>query len=212
MNALLDADTLVVSQRAKLVELTNQYDIRDPEGTELGSIHQTGQSKLRKAARFMTSLDQFLTHHLSVHDASGVTLMVLSRPAKLVKSRVLVEGGDGRRIGDIVQDNVFGKIRFDLTDNRGERLGEIRAENWRAWDFSIVDHDGRAVARIDKTFVGVLKAVFTTADHYVVHIDPDLDGDLRLLVVAAAAAIDTALKQDARGLDITDVADIAGIG
>lgn len=31
-------------------------------------------------------------------------------------------------------------------------------------------------------------------------------------MVAAAAAIDTALKQDARGLDITDVADIAGIG
>ena len=39
MAALLTADTLVVSQRAKLVELTNQYEITDRHGAALGVAH-----------------------------------------------------------------------------------------------------------------------------------------------------------------------------
>jgi uncharacterized protein YxjI len=211
MGALLTANTLVVNQRPKLVELTNQYDIHDAHGGELGTIRQQQQRRLRKIARFATSVDQFLTHHLSVYDADDRVLLQVTRPAKLVKSRFAVRAGDGRRVGDIVQDNVFGKIRFSLTGGDGHRLGQIRAENWRAWDFSIVDRDDREVARIDKKFVGVMRAAFTTADNYIVHVDPALDGDLRLLVVAAAAAVDTALKQDPRGLDMTDIADITRI-
>jgi hypothetical protein len=108
-------------------------------------------------------------------------------------------------VGEIVQKNVFGKIRFELVGAGGQPLGEIQAENWRAWDFAIVDVTGKEIGRIDKKFVGVLKAVFTPADNYVVDIDPSVQGDLRLMAVAAASAVDTALKQDSRGLDVTDV-------
>ena len=211
MTDLLTTPTLVVSQRAKLVELTNQYEIRDADGAPIGRIEQEGQSGARKVLRFVTDIDQFLTHRLSVYDAAGRKVVALKRPAKLFKSRVLVEDGHGRSIGTIVQQNVFGKIRFDLLGPAGERMGQIRAENWRAWDFSIVDHTGTEVARIDKKFVGVLKATFTAADNYIVDISPLLQGELRLLVIAAATSVDTALKQDARGLDLTDIGDIADV-
>jgi uncharacterized protein YxjI len=207
MAALLLADTLVVSQKAKLIELTNQYEIHGADGAALGYLQQEGQSTLRKVVRFMSTVDQYLTHRLSVYDAEHVKVLELTRPAKLVKSRVHVNDGQGRKVGDIVQQNVFGKIRFDLVGAHGDHVGQIRAENWRAWDFSIVDRDETEVGRIDKKFVGVLKAVFTTADNYIVHLDPRLGGDLRLLAIAAAAAVDTALKQDSRGLDVTDLAD-----
>jgi uncharacterized protein YxjI len=206
MTQLLSADKLVVSQKAKLVELTNQYGIRGADGTDLGYVQQEGQSKLPKVFRFVSDLDQFLTHRLSVYDSAHNKVLQLTRPAKLMKSRLLVEDGEGRKVGDIVQNNVFGKIRFDLVGAQGENLGQIRAENWRAWDFSIVDQAGMEVGRIDKKFVGVAKAVFTNADNYVVDISPELEGDVRLLVIAAATAVDTALKQDARGLDVTDFA------
>jgi hypothetical protein len=48
MTSLLEAPRLVINQKAKLVELANQYLIRDPEGNELGSVQEEGQSKLRK--------------------------------------------------------------------------------------------------------------------------------------------------------------------
>jgi uncharacterized protein YxjI len=207
MTALLGADTLVVSQKAKLVELTNQYEIHDAEGATLGYVEQEGQRRSRKVLRFVTAVDQFLTHRLSVYDAAHTKVLELTRPAKLIKSRLTVNDGHGRPVGEIVQQNVFGKIRFSLVGASGDDVGEIRAENWRAWDFSIVDRDGTEIGRIDKRFVGVMKAVFTTADNYVVSLDPRLDGDIRLLVIAAAAAVDTALKQDPRGIDIADLAD-----
>jgi hypothetical protein len=46
-----------------------------------------------------------------------------------------------------------------------------------------------------------LKNSFTTADNYVVQIHERLADPLRSLVVAAAVSIDTALKQDQRGLN-----------
>jgi uncharacterized protein YxjI len=209
MNNLLNADRLVISQKPKLIELVNQYHIKDADGRDLGYIQQEGQSKLKKIFRFATDVDQFLTHRLAVYDSDGTKVLQMTRPAKILKSRLRVEDGSGRPVGEIAQRNVFGKIRFDLTGSDGAVLGEIRAENWRAWDFAIVDTSGTEVGRIDKKFVGVLKAVFTPADNYVVDIDTSLDGDLRLMTIAAAAAVDTALKQDARGFSVTDALDFS---
>lgn len=158
---MLGADTLVVSQKAKLVELTNQYEIHGSDGATLGYVEQERQSRTRKVLRFVTAVDQFLTHRLSVYDAAHTKVLELTRPAKLIKSRLTVNDGHGWRVGEIVQQK----------------------------------------------FVGVMKAVFTTADNYVVSLDARLDGDLRLLVTAAAAVVDTALKQDPRGIDIGDLAD-----
>ena len=200
---LLTAPRLVVSQKPKLVELTNQYQVSDVNGASLGYVEQEGQSKVRKALRFVTDVDQFLTHRLSIYDAEGNKVLAITRPAKVFKSRFEIEDGAGRRIGGITQKNVFGKIGFEVNDASGTMVGAIKAENWRAWDFSVVDAGGREVGRIDKRFVGVLNAVFTPADNYVVDISDEVSGDHRLLTVAAALAVDTALKQDARGFSVT---------
>ena len=205
MSELLTADRLVVSQKAKLIELVNQYSVQDGEGAELGFIQQEGQSKKRKVLRFVTNVDQFLTLRLSLYDSNNTKLLEITRPAKLLKSKLRVEDGAGRLVGGIIQKNVFGKIHFDLVGSQDQILGQIKAENWRAWDFSIVDSTGKEVGRIDKKFVGVLKAAFTPADNYIVDIDSSLSGDLRLLAIAAATAVDTALKQDSRVPSVTDL-------
>jgi uncharacterized protein YxjI len=202
MSSLLEMNRMFVNQKAKLIELTNEFHIRDEEGNDVGMVREEGQSKAKKVLRFVSQVDQFLTHKYAVYEANGDKILDMVRPAKLMKSRVEVHEANGRKVGDIVQKNVFGKIRFDL-DGTGGNLGQIRAENWRAWDFAIVDSSEREVARITKKFVGVAKALFTTADNYIVDIQPDVSGDLRLMVLAAAVGVDTALKQDDRGLSLT---------
>lgn len=191
---------MIINQKAKLIELTNEYKILDEDGNAVGTIRQEGQSGLKKLARFVSSLDQFMTHKLSVYDSNDNKVLELERPRKIVKSKLLVTDGAGRKAGEIVQKNVFGKIRFDLEDSSGGHLGQIRAENWRAWNFSIVDQGEREIGRITKTWEGLMKTAFTTADNYLVEIDPGVVGDLRLLALASAAGVDTALKQDSRGL------------
>jgi uncharacterized protein YxjI len=190
---------LVVNQKAKLIEINNEYAIYDGNGRQLGAVRQVGQSMLKKAARVLTSYDQFMTHKLQVVDMAGTVLLAITRPAKVFKSRILINDSVGREVGQVVQQNVIGKIRFSL-EAGGEPIGSINAENWRAWNFSVRDHTDTEVARITKTWEGLAKTMFTTADNYVVQIHRPLEEPLRTLVVASALSVDTALKQDKRGL------------
>lgn len=193
--SLLTQDRFFVNQKAKFIEITNQYEIRDESGMTLGHVQQVGQSKARKVLRFATNLDQFLSHHYELTDATGAKVAELTRPGTVWKSKVLVKDGTGRDIGQLAQKKVIGKVNFEMTGAMGEKVGEIRAENWRAWDFSIVDANEREIGRVTKKFAGVAKEFFTTADNYMVEIDPSIQGDLRIMTVAAAACVDTALKQ-----------------
>jgi uncharacterized protein YxjI len=195
---LLSQQLFVVNQKAKLIEVNNEYAIFDRAGVQIGSVRQVGQSTLKKVMRVVSSVDQFMTHHLQVVDAGNNVVLKLTRPAKFVKSKVIVENGLGNEIGQIVQKNALGKIRFGLMSG-GAEIGSINAENWRAWNFNIQDAGGNEIARITKTFEGVLKTAFTTADNYVVQVHHPLPDPLRQLVVAAALSVDTALKQDQRG-------------
>jgi uncharacterized protein YxjI len=195
---LFTEPVLVVNQKVKLIEMANEYAVFDQHGHQIGAVAQVGQSTLKKAVRFLSSMDQFMTHRLELRDANHQTVLRLTRPAKVVKSRVVVERPDGQPVGEIVQDNVFGKIRFAFVVD-GQQIGGIQAENWRAWNFSVTDHAGTEVARISKTWEGLAKTMFTTADNYVVQIHFRLPEPLLSLVVAAALTVDLALKQDARG-------------
>ena len=190
---------LVVNQKAKLIEITNQYAVFDQHGRQIASVNEVGQNAAKKVLRALTSVDQFMTHRLEIHDGAGGVLLRLTRPAKVFKSTVVVGDGPGNEIGRIVQENVFGKIRFDLQAG-GMTIGSIKAENWRAWNFRIEDAAGTEVARITKTWEGLAKQMFTTADNYVVQLHYTLPSPLLQLVVASALSVDTALKQDSRGL------------
>lgn len=189
---------LVVNQKAKLIEVNNEYAIYDQNGVQIGAVRQVGQSMAKKVIRVLGSYDQFFTHKLQVVDMQGTVLLALTRPAKLVKSRVIVQDGHGNEVGAVVQQNAIGKIRFSL-EAGGRAYGSINAENWRAWNFNIRDDQDVEVARVTKTWEGLAKTVFTTADNFVVQIHRPLEEPLRTLVVASSLAIDTALKQDSRG-------------
>jgi uncharacterized protein YxjI len=198
--SLFTEPVLVVNQRTKLIELSNQYSVYDQDGNVIALVNQVGQSSLKQAARLVSSLDQFLTHKLEITAPSGEVLLRLTRPKKIVKSSVIVSDADDNEIGRIVQRKAIGKIRFAL-ESAGRTVGMIKAENWKAWNFRIEDGDDQEVARITKTFEGIMRTAFTTADNYVVQIHQDIPEPLHSLVIASAVSVDTALKQDDRGFN-----------
>lgn len=196
---ILTEPILVVNQKAKLIELNNQYSVFDQHGTQIAAVNQVGQSTAKKVMRLVSSLDQFMTHKLQVTDVSGGVVLQITRPAKVMKSTVIVSDADDRELGRVVQQNMIGKINFGLMAD-GQQLGTIKAENWRAWNFRIENAAGQEIARVTKTFEGIAKTMFTTADNYVLQITQRAPEPLNSLVVASALSIDTALKQDSRGL------------
>src|SRR3954471_23437581 len=195
---LFSEPILVVNQKAKIIEINNEYAIYDQNARQIAAVREVGQSGLKKAVRLLSSYDQFLTHKLQIVDMGGTPLLTLTRPAKVMKSRIIVQDPAGNEIGQMVQQNMFGKIRFAL-ESGGQTIGSANSENWRPWSVSTRDHPESEVARVTKTWEGLAKTMCTTADNYVVQIHRPLQGALQALVVAAALSVDTALKQDSRG-------------
>ena len=51
MTGLLEHDVLVISQKAKLIEMTNEYRMLDPEGARSGrSVRKVSRSRRRCSA------------------------------------------------------------------------------------------------------------------------------------------------------------------
>lgn len=196
---IFEQPVLVVNQKAKLIELNNEYAIYDQNGTQIGAIRQVGQTAFKKLLRFLGGLDQFFTHSLQLVDTAGNIVLTVTRPAKFFKSKVHITDGAGNPVGSIIQQNMVGKIRFSF-EAGGQTIGSLNGENWRAWNFNMQDTAGNEIARITKTWEGAMKTMFTTADNYVLQIHAPLAEPMRSLVVASAVSVDLALKQDARGL------------
>ena len=164
MSDLLSHNVLVISQKAKIIEMTNEYRVFDDAGIQIGTIREVEQSTTKKAVRLFSGVDQFLTHKLGVFDRDGQQVLMLERPAKLLKSEIKVSDAEGTERGAILQDNVVGKKHFALVDGRGDRIGSIDGENWMSWDFAIHDSTGVEAGRITKKWAGILKEGYTTAD------------------------------------------------
>lgn len=189
---------LVVSQKTKFIGVNTEYTVSDQHGERIGAVTEVGRSRVKNALSAMPSANA--ARRMNVVDQRGVVVLTLTRPAKVLKSTLIVRAVDGSEIGQIVQKNVglFGKVRFSL-ESQGQSLGTMHAENWTAWDFSIQDVGGREIARITKTWAGWAKERFTKSDNYVVEINLPVEEPLHSLVIAASLAVDTALKETNAG-------------
>ena len=189
---LTDHSKFVVDQKAKLIELRNEYSIYDDQGNTIGSVKQIGQPALIRVLRLFIKTDSLLGIKLEIREASGAVALLLHKPA--FRITCTISSPNGTAIGRIAAKIRVGKARMAITDPAGNMLAEIRAENLRAWNFNVQDVQGRLIARVDKKWAGA-RELFTTADKYRVELDPNLGDPLRSLVVASCLAIDTLLKQ-----------------
>jgi len=196
--ALLSAPALAVDQNFKWVDISTTYDILDRNGVTVGTVAETGQNGARKALRFMSNMDKFLSRQFEIRDAAGVPFLVLSRGTKVVKAKVTVARPDGTPIGEIVQQQVIGHISFDLVAG-GYPVGHLTAEGWYAFTFKITDHTGAEVGRIARDGLGLTLSVLGGSDHYYVEFFRPLPEPLRSLAVSAALTANTLLNPDAHG-------------
>ena len=185
----LDEPVLVVNQKGKFLEVNAEYAVHDRAGRQVGTVREVGQSLAKKALAHNNR-----TRRFHVLDAHGNELVSLTRPTVWIKAKMVVRGSSGREIGQIARTLSFDYSRFKLQAD-GRTVGTIKGENSRQSDFSIQDASGAEIGRITRTHAGVLKEVLTKADNYVVEIHRPLEEPLRSLVMAAALAVDTALRQ-----------------
>jgi SAM-dependent methyltransferase/uncharacterized protein YxjI len=190
--SLLAQRVLVVRQKLKLVELRNDYDVLDQSGRQVGAVVQASQSPLAFLARLFTSWDVTLPVTLHILGPGATPELIVHKPWFTWRCQVVRP--DGLPLGEITKQVRLGRARFALLDPRGARLGEVRAQNWRAKDFSVLDGAGQPIARVTKRWAG-LRELFTDADSYVIEVSPYAVDPLRSLAVATCLVIDIVMKQ-----------------
>ena len=192
VGSLLAQQVLIVKQKLKLVELRNDYAVLDQSGRQIGAVVQATQSPLAFLARVFTSWDVTLPITLHILGPGAVTELIVHKPWFTWRCQVVRP--DGVVLGEITKQIRLGRARFSLLDPRGARLGEVRARNWRAKDFSVLDGAGQPIARVTKRWAG-LRELFTDADTYVVEVSPSAVDPLSSLAVATCLVIDVVMKQ-----------------
>lgn len=197
MHPLLARERLVINQKAKLFELSNQFAILDEAGERIGAVEQVDQSPLHKVVRIFSNLDAALPITLEVRDAGGVGVLRIVKPWFRITCSVVQPGG--AVLGTIRKQIKLGKARFELAGPTGQVLGAVLAQNWRARDFSVRDAADVEVARVTKKWAGLGKELFTDADHYAIEVNPALGDPLRSLAIGSCLAIDSIMKQKDSG-------------
>lgn len=190
---------LVVNQKAKIMELTSEYGIFNQSGEQIGAVRQVGQSALKKVARAFVNVDAMMTHTLDIVDMAGNLQLRITKPRAMMKPKVIVENSSGQVLGELVTKLRIGKLQVKLMVH-DQQQGMIFAENFRAWNFHVDNAQGQQIATITKTWEGLAKMMFTTADNYVVQLTQELQDPLHSLVLASSLAIDLMVKQNDNGL------------
>lgn len=195
--ALLTHPVFVVEQQASVFGMDTEYDIYDAEGRVIAAVRRVGQSAARKAFRMVSKIDEYLGHAFEVTDRDGTVLMRLERPARFLKSRVVVSEPNGTEIGEIAQLNSIGRPRFGLT-SRGTPVGELRGKSISDRTFRILDTNERRVGFVSRK-VDEIRHLMHTEDSYAVSIEPDVSCLLRKLAIAAGIGLDLAFQHSDDG-------------
>ncbi len=111
---LLAHSKFVVDQKAKLIELRNEYSIYDESGNRIGSVMQVGQSFLTRLLRLVLKGDSLLGVKLEIREANGAVALLLHKPA--FRITCAVSRPNGTVIGRIAAKIRLGKARMAITD------------------------------------------------------------------------------------------------
>ena len=193
MDKFFSCNTLVIDEKIAAFKLSNAYKVYDSEGNEIGAIQEHKPFINILLGMFLSK--GMMPFELNILNEEGKRIAQLKRGLTFMMSRVQIFNEAGNLVGAFQQKFSL-KPKFQLLAPDGSEIATIKGD-WRAWNFDITDAAGNKIGSVDKKWNGIAKEMFTTADKYMVNIDPSLtDENKRIAIASVAAAIDMILKED----------------
>ena len=181
-----------IDERVAFLKFTNSYKVYNSDGIQIGNIQQSMSGGL-KFLSFILSKSLFPLK-LDIKDMDDNTLATIKRGWTFFMSKIQVLDSAGNVIAHIKQKFRLLKPSFTILNPNEEEIGIITGD-WKAWNFSINDFEQKQIGTITKKWAGILKEAFTTADKYIVSINPDVPMEQKIPIISAAITIDMVLKE-----------------
>ncbi|MDR2839649.1 MAG: hypothetical protein LBV75_00050 [Paludibacter sp.] len=182
-----------IDEKVAAFKFTNTYKVFDSDSRHIGNIKQKMSAGLKVLSLFLNKA--MFPFRLDIIDNENNLLASVTRGWTFFMSTISVSDSDANTIAIIKQKFKFFKPEFRILDIHNEEIAIIKGD-WKAWNFSINDSKDKLIGTINKKWAGVFKETFTTADKYIVSIEPDVAEDSKkIAIVATAITIDMVLKE-----------------
>jgi uncharacterized protein YxjI len=196
MNSVLNKNVFLVKEHVALFKAANSFDIYDPENQQI--IMQCREENLgffTKMFRF-SDYKRMTPFDIDIRTSAGEKILTVKRGVSFFLSRVDVLDDKGMLIGKFKQKLFSIGGKFEVLDANGRSLCMLKGR-WTSWDFKFVSSDNKEFATVTKKWAGFGKEFFTSADNYVLQINPEVPENhpLRQLILAAVMCIDLVLKE-----------------
>jgi uncharacterized protein YxjI len=186
-------DDYFIDEKVVFLKFSNAYRVFDSQGNIIGAIKETMPAPLKLLSLLVSKA--FFPFKLDIMDAEENVLATIRRGWTLFMSRIRVLNAEGKTLALINQQFKLFKPTFHILALDESPIASITGD-WKAWNFSIQDSGENQIGTISKKWNGILKEAFTTADKYIVSINPGAaENAKKIAIVATAITIDMVLKE-----------------
>lgn len=195
MNPILNRSMFFVKEHVGMFKASKNFDILDPESKAIILIcREENMPFFTKMLRF-SDYKRMTPFAIDIKTPEGKTLITVKRGWTFFRSVVEVFDENGQLVGTFRQKMLSIGGKFDLLAPDGSLMCTLRGK-WTSWDFTF-ERDNQQFVRVTKKWAGFGKELFTTADNYMLSIEPSVapNDPMRQLIIASVMCIDLVLKE-----------------
>jgi uncharacterized protein YxjI len=195
MNAVLKQNLFFVKEHRGILKASNNYDIYDPQTQQMiMTCREENLGFFTKLFRF-SDYKSMTPFNLVIKDLNQHQVVRVQRGFSWFRSKVNVYDENDVLLGWFRQRLLTIGGKFDVYDASGTMICTLKGK-WHSWDFKFVDGD-HEFAAVSKKWAGLGRELFTTADNYMLTIDPSIGASdsRRPMILAAVMCIDFVLKE-----------------
>ncbi|MGY8655364.1 MAG: phospholipid scramblase-related protein [Verrucomicrobiia bacterium] len=194
---LLDYNQFFIKEHVGAFKLTDAYDILDPETETKIGIAREEPPGWAKFLRLVVN-KRLMPTTINVYEADEQTIAFsIRRSFALFAPKIPITDATGQEIGHFKGKTFALKAGFYVNDPQGNRFAEVKGD-WKAWTFRFMDSSEREIGTVSKKWAGMAKEFFTSADNYMIDINPDVAANpvSKILLLAAGLAVDMIFKEN----------------
>jgi uncharacterized protein YxjI len=191
---MLERNTFVVKQKAKLLSSRNSYEILDEGGKLIGTAEQKTGALAMIIGMVLGPPNTQIDFREKTD--SGEPLVFTVRRVGLIFKKVQVVDAQGTVVGTYKAKRFSISGGFHVYDKDGKHVAEIRGQLLKS-NYTFFQPDGKTeMGKVSKKWAGMAKELFTSADTYAVQIQPAFaeDPKTKMLILGAAVAIDALMS------------------
>lgn len=195
MNAILNKNLFLIKEKIGIFKASNNYDIFDPQNNATLLIcREPNLGFFTKIFRF-TDYKRMTPFNVIISTPEGKPIISVKRGFTIFRSDVEVFDENEKLIGFFKQQFLSFGGKFQILDVNKNYLCTIQG-TWTGWNFKFIK-DQQEMASVSKKWAGLGKEFFTSADNYILQINPNVpeNDKIRLLIFAAVMCIDMVLKE-----------------